>query len=97
MFQSTQVVRQFRKMDDVVINALEEIETDSVSGDVDEVRDDMDTAKDGVDVAMDDVDSVKDGVDVAMDDVDSVRGRRRLYQGKKWTRSRTAWTLQWTT
>ena len=69
MFQSTQVVRKFRKIDDVVINALEEIETDSVSGDVDEVRDD-------VDVVMDDVDSVKDGVDVAMDDVDSVRGRR---------------------
>ena len=81
-------------MDDVVINALEEIETNSVSGDVDQVRDD-------VDVVMDDVDSVKDGVDVAMDvamdDVDLVRGRRRLCQGKKWTRSRTALTLQWTT
>ena len=53
----------------------------------------MDSVKDGVDIAMDDVDTAKDGVDVAMDDVDSVRGRRRLYQGKKWTRSRTASTL----
>ena len=66
---------------------------DSVKDGVDIAMDDVDSAKDGVDIAMDDVDTAKDGVDVAMDDVDSVRGRRRLCQGKKWTRSRTASTL----